>query len=304
MVALSRFARYFTEVSRLGSIRKASETLHVSPSAIDRQLLQAEEDIGAPLFERIPSGLRLTAAGEILEHLIRTLQKDYVRAIGQIDELQGFRRGHVNLAIIAALAEGLVPESIAAIQHDHPAITVGVQVFDNDDVARKIAAGEVDFGMLLGPVAWSGVQVQESIDVPIGMVVPPGHPLCDSAHLRLSQTLDYPTIFPGAPLVIHERAKALYERAGIDVKHFMSCNNTMLMRSLVRQGVGIGILSWLDVAADVTQRRLVFVPLHEPHLKPLQLVLAVAPRRQPSRAARETMRYFESELRRLPGRTG
>lgn len=296
MIAFSRFARYFTEVSKLGSIRKASETLHVSASAIDRQLLQAEEDIGVPLFERIPGGLRLTAAGEILDNLIRTWQKEYLRALGQIDELQGLRRGHVEVAIIDALAEGLVPEAIGAILQEHPAITVGVQVLDNDDVAKRVASGEVDFGLLLGPFTTSGIQVQAAIDVPIGVVVPPGHPLCGNDHLRLSQTLEYRTIFPGAPLVIHERAKAVYQRAGIDVERFMACNNTLMMRSLIRQGVGLGVLSWLDVAADTAQGKLAFVPLNEPHLKSLKLVLAVAPRRQPSRAAREAMKHFESTL--------
>lgn len=90
--------------------------------------------------------------------------------------------------------------------------------------------------------------------------------------------------------------KAVYQRAGNDVERFMACNNTLMMRSLIRQGVGIGVLSWLDVAADTAQGKLAFVPLHEPHLKPLTLVLAVAPRRQPSRAAREAMKYFESRL--------
>ena len=40
----SRFTRYFIEVARCGSIRKASDVLHVSASAIDRQILKAEEE--------------------------------------------------------------------------------------------------------------------------------------------------------------------------------------------------------------------------------------------------------------------
>jgi hypothetical protein len=61
----SRFARYFDAVARLGSIRRAAEQLAVSPSAIDRQLSHAEDELGARLFERLPRGLRLTASGEM-----------------------------------------------------------------------------------------------------------------------------------------------------------------------------------------------------------------------------------------------
>lgn len=66
MPAFSRFLRYFMVVGKAGSIRRAAEDLHVSASAIDRQLLAAEAEPGMPLFERLPTGLRLTAAGEIL----------------------------------------------------------------------------------------------------------------------------------------------------------------------------------------------------------------------------------------------
>jgi DNA-binding transcriptional LysR family regulator len=64
MPAFSRFLRYFMAVGRLGSIRKAADELNVSASAIDRQILNAEAELGMPLFERLPTGLRLTAAGK------------------------------------------------------------------------------------------------------------------------------------------------------------------------------------------------------------------------------------------------
>ena len=62
----SRFTLYFDAVVRAGSIRRASERLHISPSAIDRHILLMEENLGVQLFERLPQGLRLTAAGEVL----------------------------------------------------------------------------------------------------------------------------------------------------------------------------------------------------------------------------------------------
>ncbi len=66
MLPSSRFSHYFLEVARNGSLRKAAEQLHVSASAINRQILQAEEELGIRLFERLPDGMRLTSAGELL----------------------------------------------------------------------------------------------------------------------------------------------------------------------------------------------------------------------------------------------
>ena len=57
--------RYFDQVARLGSIRRAAEALHVASSAVNRQIIKLEAEIGTPLFERLRSGVRLTAAGEL-----------------------------------------------------------------------------------------------------------------------------------------------------------------------------------------------------------------------------------------------
>lgn len=55
--------RYFAVVARSGSIRRASEELNVAASAVSRQVQKIEYELGLPLFERMPDGLRLTEAG-------------------------------------------------------------------------------------------------------------------------------------------------------------------------------------------------------------------------------------------------
>src|SRR5262249_60113172 len=66
--------RYFLEVARQGSIRKAAQKLFVASSAVNRQILQLEEELGAELFDRLPTGMRLHAAGEcVLRHVRSTL---------------------------------------------------------------------------------------------------------------------------------------------------------------------------------------------------------------------------------------
>lgn len=89
MFAFSRFLLYFTEVARRGSFRKASEALHVSASSIDRQILRVEQELAMPLFERHPTGLRLTAAGELLLHAANNWKKDFTRVCEQLDDLRG-----------------------------------------------------------------------------------------------------------------------------------------------------------------------------------------------------------------------
>ena len=80
----SRLLKYLDEVARLGSIRKASARLNVASSAINRQILALENELGTPIFERMPRRLRLTATGEVLIAHVRETLKGHARVESQI----------------------------------------------------------------------------------------------------------------------------------------------------------------------------------------------------------------------------
>ncbi len=91
----SRLLKYLDEVARLGSIRKASVRLNVASSAINRQILALENELGTPIFERMPRRLRLTATGEVLIAHVRETLKGHQRVEAHIEALEGShpRRG-------------------------------------------------------------------------------------------------------------------------------------------------------------------------------------------------------------------
>jgi DNA-binding transcriptional LysR family regulator len=285
MTPFSRFSAYFIEVVRQGSLRRAAEVLHVSASAIDRQILQAESALDTALFERLPSGLKLTAAGELMLADVNRWRKEYSRTRERLDELKGLKRGHVRIAVIEALTEGIVVETISKLAVEHPYITFDLRVLGNRDIADQVSAAEVDFGILLDPMANAALEIRATTDIPLGIAMPTNHPLAGKTRVSLSTSLAYRHLISAAPLIVYERAQRLYSQHSLAHAHAVECNNVMMMRALIRNGVGIGILSLLDVKAELEQHRLAFVPLQGRNTKPLTLALCVAQRRQLSRAA-------------------
>ncbi|MDC1134564.1 LysR family transcriptional regulator [Alphaproteobacteria bacterium] len=87
---------YLNEISKQGSIRKAAEKLNITSTALNRRLIALEEDIGAEIFERLPRGVRLNTAGELLINQIRKQIVEIERIKSQIADLSGQRRGNVN----------------------------------------------------------------------------------------------------------------------------------------------------------------------------------------------------------------
>ena len=144
MVPFSRFAGYFLEVARQGSLRRAAEVLHVSASAIDRQILRAEGVFQTALFERLPTGLKLTAAGELLLDDLRRWRKEHARTLERLDELKGLERGHIRIALIEALGDGVLVRTVAEVADQYPYLTFDLRVLENSQVSEQVSAAEVD----------------------------------------------------------------------------------------------------------------------------------------------------------------
>ena len=89
---------FIEAVIRAGSIRKAAEDMNITASALNRRINRFEEDFGYEIFERLPRGVRLNPAGELMLHHIRAQRSDFLRLQSQVADLSGVRRGHVSIA--------------------------------------------------------------------------------------------------------------------------------------------------------------------------------------------------------------
>jgi DNA-binding transcriptional LysR family regulator len=299
MPAFSRFLRYFIVVGRLGSIRKAAEELNVSASAIDRQILRVEADLGVRLFERLSTGLRLTAAGEILMAAGGRWQKNLLDVTAQIEDLRGLKRGHVDIAVIDALAKGYIPRIIRSIQGQYPGISIGLKVLENDDVRRAIAQGDVDFGIFFEPQSYKDLTVRAFVEVVLGFVTPVGHPLGQAREARFSACADLKLVVPAEPLAVCQQVAVLEGVTGLAMEIAVSCDDIQMITSLVQQGVGIGILTSLDVIPEVRSGLLAFTRITDQVLRPMTLALCTASARTSSHAAGVVLSEIENSFQQL-----
>lgn len=187
-----RFLRYVDEVARAGSIRKAAEQLHVTASAVNRRVMDLEEELGAPLFERRARGVRLTAAGELFVRYIREQSGDVERMRSQIEDLKGFRRGTVRIACSQALALDFLPREIAAYRAQFPLVQFDVKVFDHEQAMASLAAYEVDLVLVFRPPFLANFQPLMSLQQRLVALMAVDHPLSGRRTIRLSDCVGYP----------------------------------------------------------------------------------------------------------------
>src|SRR6202044_3305927 len=164
----SRLLRYLDEVSRLGSVRKAAVRLHIASSAINRQILALENELGAPIFERMPRRLRLTATGEVLIAHVRDTLKGHQRVEAQIEALKGLARGEVTIATMNGLAAGPLPRFLNSILDRHPRVHVRVRVLPLAQMSNAVLTVEADLAVTYNPPPSPGLRIVSSHDVALG----------------------------------------------------------------------------------------------------------------------------------------
>ena len=121
---LSTAFRYFLAVADAGSIRAAARDLNIVSSAVNRQILLLEENLGIKLFDRVGRGLRLSEAGTVLVRQVRETLARYDDVVSELDTLCGLRRGRIRIATVESISMERVPELLAGFWERYPGIEV------------------------------------------------------------------------------------------------------------------------------------------------------------------------------------
>lgn len=205
---------YVEAVAKAGSIRKAADSLAISSTALNRRILSIEEDVGAPLFERLPVGVRLSAAGEVFLHFARRELAESARMREQIAELAGERRGHINFACGQSLMQARLPGLIANYRRDHGRVTIKLSVVGRSDATELLESFDVDLALVLEPEISSAVDVIASTEQTVQLICRHDHPLLGrDGPVRLDDCFDYPMALPsqafGVRHILDEHSTAI-----------------------------------------------------------------------------------------------
>ncbi len=128
-------------------LHEASSRLHISTSAISRQIAKLEESLGIVLFERRPRGMVLTAAGELLLQRTQRLAIGMEEALSELRALAGKSHGLIRIASYEGFALDCLTPAIEAFREQHPAVHFHVWVGTSPDICARIKNGSADIGI-------------------------------------------------------------------------------------------------------------------------------------------------------------
>jgi DNA-binding transcriptional LysR family regulator len=222
--------QFIDVIARAGSIRKAAEALAITSTALNRRVLALEEELGVPIFERLPRGVRLSTAGELLVTHLRHQASDFERLRSQLADLAGARRGHVSIACSQALLPFFLPEQIGRYRRDHPGVTFAVHLRDRAAAEAALFAHDADLALIFEPIRLSEVQILASVRQQIHAVMAADHPLATRDTVRLRDCAAFPVGLPTAQYGVRALIDLALVRFSIRLRAMLESDNFDFLR--------------------------------------------------------------------------
>ena len=164
-----RTLRAFVEVVRQGGFSQAAKTVFATQSTVSKAVKQLEDEIGAPLLERMGHRTRLTDLGEIVYSRAVRMLADRSDLLAELDELRGLKRGALRLGLPPVASSIIFAPLLARYRSLHPGIDVRLTEHGGDELMRLVRSGELDLAATLIPqaddLAWQDVRREPLVAV-------------------------------------------------------------------------------------------------------------------------------------------
>lgn len=254
-----RLLRYLDEVSRAGSIRKASAQLNVASSAINRRIIELEEELGTPIFERLPRGLRLTAAGEVLIQHVRETLREHDRTLGRINGLKGLMRGEVTIVTMNGIASNLLGDALMRFRDMHSRVKLNVRVLSAERSVQALIAGEADLALSYNLPSSPRLTKVAELDQRLGAAMAPNHPLAGAEAVRFMDCAAYPIVAAEQGMSLRTAIELLLP-SNSELSPAVETNSLELMKRLILSPPYIAIVNRADVDQELANGLIAFIP--------------------------------------------
>ncbi|MEI3851214.1 MULTISPECIES: LysR family transcriptional regulator [Ensifer] len=261
MPLITQAAKVLEMVARYGSIRRAAERVNSAPSAVNRQILNLEAELGTQLFERLPRGMRLTEAGKIIVEQVREWQRDNQRTLASVEHLKGTGGHQMRIGLMECLAAEFLPRTFSELQLRHPDASLRAIVGSTAELTARLMANEIDLAITFNAPQDIGLKLMHEVRVQRGAVMRPDHPLASRAELHLEDLLEYPLILVDNTLTMGPVVDEMLERSRRPPIRAVVTNSVTILKAMVAEGGGVSILTPIDVFSEVRAKSLLFKPL-------------------------------------------
>lgn len=245
---------YLTAVTQHGSLRRASEKLHISQPALSEAVTKLERELRVTLLDRRRSGARISREGrDLLPYMVEVLAAVDRLRIAAGDQRTDSRL--IRLGTVHAATSTLLVPAVRAFQDRLPGTTVEVLTLQQAQIDEGLTEGSLDLGL---------VNVLHGDDAPVDLVgtdlivgrpvavLPAGHPLTAQSHVSVEDLRPERFVMMRAGYLMHRYVHRLF-----GAQPPLACHHTdgaEMGKALVAEGLGVTVLPDYSVLGDPLER--------------------------------------------------
>ena len=229
-------------VARNSSFTRASEELFLTQPAVSTQIKQLEQEVGMPLFEHMGKRIFLTAAGHEMVAFSRTIAQQFTDIHTVLGEMQGIRRGHLDIAVTST-GEYFAPYLVAAFSRQHAGITVNLNTTNRETILRQLADNIPDMAIMGNPPKGLPLVSSSFMSNPLEVIAPPDHPLAHSRRIPLRRLLQESFIVREKGSGTRNAIEHFLEQHSLSMTTTMEMSSNEAIKHAVMAGLGLGIVS-------------------------------------------------------------
>lgn len=292
----SRPLEYFLRVAELGSINRAAAELMISQPSLSRQIAALEHELGAELFYRFPSGVKLTDAGKLLADRARPILRQLTELKEQVGEEAV---GQVSIGIPPSWQAVFTLDFIDEFSRQHPAVKLRIHEGVSNSLKEQMFSGLLDLAIIpFDPIQADGYKqtllVRESLVLVGGREsqLSPMRPISVTAldGMRL--------ILPSRPNMLRKHIESALDRRRLGIQVPIEANTVSLCINLAKQNVGFSVTPSCAIHGYPTDGDVRWAPLRGLYLT---WVLSENISRSHTQAVRAGQRLALSQIEKVLG---
>lgn len=284
--------KYFEAVARTGSIRHASDTLFVAPSAVSRQIVNLEKDLSAELFERSGHGMALTPAGEMFLRFVQSSSASIERIRSEIEDLSALTRGTVRIATAEGTTFDYLPKMISTFCSRHPGISFQVTTLGTHQIAEQIVLETAEIGLAFCVPSRDDLILRGRIAHSMQAVFRAGHALAGRGSVTMSDLQGQALALPDRTFAIRHLVERAARSSNVTLNIRHESNSLQLIKSLVCSTDLVSFMPRLTYAREEADGLIAAAELDDPVCAQATIDVITARGHKLSAAARSFLRHL------------
>jgi DNA-binding transcriptional LysR family regulator len=250
----------FLEIVRLKSFSKAAQTCFRTQPAVSAQVRQLEQELNAPLFDRLGTKIALTAAGKILAEYAEQILDLRRRAQIAINELERVPRGELVIAANEATCIHVLPRVFFEYKKLFPNVQILVDRAYGSRMIEAVLENQADFGIAQLPVKEKRLEVVRIHSDEVRAIVPAGHAFAAKPQILAGELSGHPLLLPKTGGT-RARLTQWLESVEDEITISMELDSTEMIKRFVLAGLGVGFVAAAHCREEVSAGKLKSVAL-------------------------------------------